>query len=186
MRSTASGGTVAITGGTLVVDSGGDGMDSNGSVTMSGGTVVVSGPTGNGNGALDYDGTWNQTGGFLVAAGSSGMVMAPSSTSPQSSLLSTFTSQAAGTVVHIESTEGDSIVTFAPAKAYQSIVVSSPDVTTDASYEVSVGGTTSTANAAGLADSGDYEGGSVVDTTTAAEAVSSGGMGGMGGGPGRR
>lgn len=37
----------------------------------------VCGPTGNGNGALDYDGSCEITGGILVAAGSAGMAEAP-------------------------------------------------------------------------------------------------------------
>lgn len=63
-----------------------------------GGTILVCGPTGNGNGALDYDGSCEITGGILVAAGSSGMAEAPGSSSSQCSLMVTYSStQPAGT-----------------------------------------------------------------------------------------
>ncbi|MCM3627810.1 carbohydrate-binding domain-containing protein [Paenibacillus glycanilyticus] len=70
----ASEGLLTISGGNLYVDAEGDGLDANGSIAMTGGNVMVNGPTMNGNGALDYDGTFNMTGGTLVPAGSSGMV----------------------------------------------------------------------------------------------------------------
>ena len=47
----------------------------NGNVTMSGGIVIVNGPTQGGNGALDYNGTFEITGGTLVAAGTTDMAM---------------------------------------------------------------------------------------------------------------
>lgn len=58
---------------TLYVASG-DGLDSNGNAVMTGGTALVSGPTNGGNGALDYNGTFNISGGILVAVGATGMV----------------------------------------------------------------------------------------------------------------
>ena len=44
------------------------------------GTVIANGPTNDGNGPLDYLGTFNISGGFLVAVGSSGMAQVPSAT----------------------------------------------------------------------------------------------------------
>ncbi|MFT9497334.1 carbohydrate-binding domain-containing protein, partial [Anaerosolibacter sp.] len=74
---------LTINGGYISVDSSGDGLDANGSIYMSGGTVLVNGPTAGNNGALDYDRTFEMTGGFLIAAGSSGMAQAPSEESTQ-------------------------------------------------------------------------------------------------------
>jgi hypothetical protein len=166
--------TLTISGGKLVVDAGGDGIDINGSVTMTAGTVIVHGPTARNNAAVDYDGTFAISGGFLVAAGSSGMVQAPSGTSSQRSLLSTFASQAAGTLVHIESLDGADIVTFAPSKAYQSIVVSSGTLSATATYQVSLGGTAVGSGVFGLYEAGDYSGGSALGTTTTAAAAARG------------
>ena len=163
--------TLTMSGGRLVVDAGGDGIDINGSVTMTGGTAIVNGPTARGNSAVDYDGTFNISGGLLVGAGSSGMAMAPSGTSSQASLLSNFATQNAGTVVHIKSTDGKSLLTFAPTKAYQSITISSADISRDATYQVYVGGIATGGNTFGLYEAGAYDGGTLLATTTAAAAA---------------
>ncbi len=144
-----------INGGTVVVNANGDGLDVNGSITMTGGLVIVNGPTEQMNGALDYDGTFEITGGFFVTAGSSGMAMAPSNSSSQNSVLINFTStQAAGTVVHIQNSAGEDLLTFAPAKAYQSITFSSPQLAQGTAYTVYLGG-----NSTGTASDGVYQGG---------------------------
>ena len=170
--------SLTISGGTAWLDAGGDGIDIGGNVTMSGGTVVVNGPTVQGNGPLDYDGTWDQSGGVLVAVGSAGMAQAPSSTSSQLALASSFTTQSAGTPIRVTSADGQVIVSFVPTKTYESLVVSTPDIAAEVSYDVSVGGTATDIASSGLAASS--TGGSVIDTTTSAEAASSGGMGGGG------
>lgn len=131
-----------ITGGNVYLDSDGDGLDSNGSIYMSGGTVVVNGPTSNGNGALDYNQTFEISGGLLIAAGSSGMAQAPSETSTQNSLLINYSQkQSAGTLVNITDDSGNSIITFMPKKEYQTLVVSSPDLKLDSTYQLYYGGT---------------------------------------------
>jgi hypothetical protein len=68
--------------------------------------VIVNGPTNDGNGALDYMGTFTIDGGFLVAVGSSGMAMTPTTDSAQYSVLVNFTSMvSAGTMLHFETVE---------------------------------------------------------------------------------
>ena len=185
---------LTITGGNLTVNSKGDGLDSNGSITMSGGTVIVNGPTENNNGSLDYDGTFVMTGGFLVAAGSSGMVQATSDKSTQAGVLMTFTkTQQAGALVHLEDSAGNAIITFAPSKNYQSVFVSSPNLKQNASYTLSSGGSSTGTATKGLYDGGTYQGGTkVVDfktstlitwlSETGVTAARSGMMGGPGGG----
>jgi len=133
---------LTISGGYLAVNAGGDGLDSNGSIVMSGGTVLVNGPTGNGNGALDYDGTFELSGGTLIAAGSAGMAQAPSEDSTQRSIMMTFPqTQEAGTLVTLRDDSGAAVAAFAPAKAFQTVVVSTPEVKSGASYSLSTGGT---------------------------------------------
>ena len=91
---------LTINGGTLVVDADGDGLDSNGDATITGGTIVVNGPTTDGNGALDVNGTFTVSGGTLLAAGSSGMAVAPSTSSTQGWVAATLTTAVpAGTAV---------------------------------------------------------------------------------------
>ncbi|WP_337100629.1 carbohydrate-binding domain-containing protein [Paenibacillus sp. YIM B09110] len=154
---------LVISGGYLSVDAAGDGLDSNGSVQMSGGTVIVNGPTNNGNGSLDYDGSFVMTGGYLISAGSSGMVQATADTSTQPGILMTFTAaQQAGTLVHLEDSEGKAIMTFAPAKSYQAVFVSSPDLKQNSSYTIYSGGTSTGTETNGLYEGGTYEGGTKV------------------------
>ena len=54
---------------TLLSDASGDGIDSNGNFYVKGGEIYVSGPENDGNGALDYSGDAQITGGTIVAAG---------------------------------------------------------------------------------------------------------------------
>lgn len=130
-----------INGGYIVVDSMGDGFDINGAIEMTGGTVIISGPTSNMNGALDYDRSFKMTGGFLVAVGSSGMAQAPDSSSTQCSVMINLRAAVrADTLVHVETSEGKELFSFTPAKAYQSIVFSSPDLEKGSTYDVYFGG----------------------------------------------
>jgi len=188
----ASGGTLAISGGYLVVDAGGDGLDSNGSAAMSGGTVLVNGPTNSGNGPLDYNGTFEQTGGVLIAAGSAGMAQAPSESSSQLAVQMTFPSALeAGTLVTLKDSSGQPIVTFAPAKTFQSIVISTPELKAGETYTFYTGGTSTGTAKDGLYEGGESEGGTKVvsfemgDTVTYVNesGVTTGGsgMGGPGG-----
>ncbi|MGQ8873247.1 carbohydrate-binding domain-containing protein [Paenibacillus sp. TSA_86.1] len=152
-----------INGGSLTVNAVGDGLDSNGSITMTGGTVIVNGPTNNGNGALDYDGTFVINGGYLVAAGSSGMAQGTSDASTQNTIVMTFPeTQKAGTLVHVQDSKGNNILTFAPVKDYQNVVVSSPDLAKDGSYVIFSGGTSTGKSVDGLYTGGTYSGGTQV------------------------
>lgn len=149
-----------INGGYVVVDASGDGLDSNGSIFMTGGTVLVSGPVDNANGPLDYAGSFAMTGGFLVAAGSSGMAQAPDSSSTQNSVLINLdSSQAAGVLFHIESEDKTDILTYAPAKQYNSVVLCSPDLKTGSTYKVDYGGTSTGTVTDGLYTGGTYTSG---------------------------
>jgi len=174
-----------VNGGYIAIDAMGDGLDINGTVDMTAGVVIVNGPTNNGNGPLDYLGAFNISGGFLVAAGSSGMAQAPSTSSTQYSVMHTFSSpQAAGTMVHIETQDGEEILTFVPTKAYQSIVLSSPELKNGSTYVVYSGGSATGAATDGLVSDGTYTPGAQVASLTISSMVT--GAGSFGGGfPGR-
>lgn len=131
-----------INGGYIYTDAMGDGLDANGSIEMTNGTVIVNGPTNSGNGALDYDGTFNISGGLLIASGSSGMVQGPSEGTGQYSVIMNFSSvQEAGTLLSLVDQDGNEVVTFAPNKQFQSVVISSPDIKKDMTYTLYTGGT---------------------------------------------
>jgi hypothetical protein len=103
-----------INGGYIVIDATGDGLDINGSINMTAGVVIVNGPTSSANGALDFV-NFTMSGGFLVAAGSSGMAQTPSTSSTQYSVMVNFSSsQSADTMVHFETEDGEEILTFVP------------------------------------------------------------------------
>jgi hypothetical protein len=183
-----------INGGYIYVDATGDGIDSNGPIDMSGGVVLVIGPTSNNNGALDCMSGFDITGGFLVAVGSSGMAQGPSETSSQYSVIYNFeSSQAAGTTVHLESSDGQDILTFVPTREYQSVVLSSPELENGATYAVYSGGSSSGTVTDGLYSGGTYSAGTEVASFTVSSVVTSAGLarqgfrggGRPGGGPDR-
>lgn len=150
---------VVITGGTLSIDAEGDGLDSNGNVTMSGGIVIVNGPTQGGNGALDYNGTFEITGGTLVAAGTTDMAMNVSGGTQRSVAITFDQSQAADTLITLQDTEGNTLLSYAPSKDFQHVVISSPDLQS-ADYTLLSGGSNSETSVYGL-----YQGGSVKDAS---------------------
>ncbi len=131
---------ILINGGTITVDAAGDGIDSNGNLYITGGTLYVYGPTGNGDGALDYNGTADISGGNVFVAGSSGMAQGFSDTSTQYSILYNLTSvSTAGTEVTLKDSSGKVVASFTPAKDYQSIVISLPELTKNVTYTLTSG-----------------------------------------------
>lgn len=134
---------VKITGGKLVINADGDGVDSNGNLYVSGGETYVSGPTNNGNGALDYNGTAEITGGIFVAAGSSGMAQNFGASSTQGSILVNAQSSTTDPVV-LKDESGKEILSFTPEKTYNSVVVSCPEIEKGKTYTLSMCGTDTT------------------------------------------
>jgi hypothetical protein len=170
-----------VNGGYVAIDAMGDGLDINGPIEMTGGAVIINGPTANNNGALDYSGAFQITSGFLVAVGSSGMAQAPSASSTQYSVMHNFTSpQAGGAMVHIETQDGEEILTFVPTKAYQSVVLSSPELENGSTYVVYSGGSSTGTVTDGLYSGGTYTAGAPVSSFTISSMVT--GAGAFGGG----
>ncbi|MGC3975186.1 MAG: hypothetical protein QM771_12500 [Nitrospira sp.] len=163
MGEVSDGSQLIIMGGKITVDAGGDGIDSNGTVTMSSGTVIVNGPTTDGNGALDTT-SFDISGGTLVAAGSSGMAVAPSATSSQGWVMISQTLTTGQTIELLD--QDTSLASYTAAKDISNIVISAPGIVSGSSYSFEVDGS----------DSG---------TVTAGEAAAGMG-GGMGQGPGPR
>jgi hypothetical protein len=164
-------------------------LDSNGTGTLNDGVVIVNGPTENMNGSLDVGGSLVVNGGFLVAVGSAGMAQSPSTASAQYSALITLPGiLQAGSVVHIESDKGETILTFAPTKVYQTVVISSPEMENGLTYVVYAGGQATGTVTDGLYVDGTYAEGEEVASFTITSIVTgeSTGMGGIpGGGPDR-
>lgn len=183
---------IRFSGGYVVINATGDGIDSNGNVVQAGGTVLVNGPVTPMNGALDFDGSYQISGGILAAAGSSGMAQAPDSDSKQNSLAVLFdNTQEANTPVNITDSSGKSILTFVPSKKFQSVVVSAPNLKQGSTYTINTGGN-SDVNEDGFSNAGSHSGGTKLTDVTLSgvqtvissngKAVTLGGRGGPGGG----
>ena len=95
----------------------------------------------------------------------------------------------AGTLVHIASENGDAVLTFLPTKAYQSVVLSSPDLVQGATYTVYTGGSATGTAVDGLITGGTTTTGtpSTEFTVTSVTTFAGSYRGGFpGGGPGAR
>ena len=137
-----------VNGGTLEVWASGDGLDSNGSATITGGEITVYGPTTDGNGALDVNGTFDVSGGTLMATGSAGMMVAPSTDSAQGWIATALgTTAAAGSEVVITDADGAEVAAYTIQKDFASVVYSSADIEPGATYTVTVDGTATTVTA---------------------------------------
>ncbi len=132
--------SIHILGGTIRVNAGGDGLDSNGDMFLSGGSVTVDGPVSNGNGALDYNGVFELTGGTLAVSGSAGMAQGPSSSANQATLLVYVSGS--GTVTLADSS-GSELIAYTPAKTYQMLAISTPQMRQGETYTLSIGGQSS-------------------------------------------
>jgi hypothetical protein len=172
---------IFIRGGFIYINSGADGLDSDGYIEMSGGTVIIDGPIPSSfpNGAIDYgNGAFNMTDGLLVAVGMSGMAQGPSPTSTQYSVIINLNVQRpANTLVHLQTTSGETVLTFKPTKAYQSIVFSSPEVA-PGSYDLYLGGSSTGTLSFGIYEGGTYTPGIKYITFTISQITTTVGGGG--------
>jgi hypothetical protein len=140
-------------------------------LTITGGYTDVSGPTNSGNGALDASQA-TISGGVLIAAGSSGMAVGFDSNSDQCSLMYTYQStQSAGTLITLTDASGNVVVSFAPQKSYQNVVISSPEMVSGSTYTLYSGGSVS-----GGSLSGGTEAASITLSGVSTTAGSGGGM----------
>lgn len=133
---------LTVSGGEITMTVNGDGLDANGSLEVSGGTVYIYGPTGSGNGSLDYNQDGIITGGTVIAAGSSGMAMNFGQNSTQGSIFVSVGNASAGTEVKLTDSSGNIIARFTPAVSFQSVLISTPDITSDGTYTLSIGDST--------------------------------------------
>jgi hypothetical protein len=161
-----------IHGGYIVVNADGDGVDVNGAVEMTAGTVIVNGPTDPRNGAIDYDATFTLSGGAVIAAGSAGMAQSAGNVSSQYSILINFEQAIpAGTLIHIQDSQENDILTYSPAKLYQSIAFTSPALVRGETYTVFIGGTASGTVTDGLYQVDTYTPGDEYTTLTLSEMI---------------
>lgn len=135
---------IQISGGMLTVNAGGDGLDSNGDLTVTGGEIYIDGPVQGGDGALDCSGTATISGGTVIAAGSSGMAENFSSSSTQGSMLVTVSDAMVSGEITLQDSNGNTLLSYTPAKSYNSVVISCPKLTRGETYTLLAGDTTTT------------------------------------------
>jgi hypothetical protein len=164
----SDGSSITISGGLIAVYSAtGDGVDTNGTGSMSGGTLIVHGPIASPEVAIDHNGDFAVTGGILVAAANCNTMtqaMSISGSTQYSVLVKLSSAQSAGTLFHVQNSSGTSLLTFKPAKAFQSIIFSSPSLTAG-TYSFYYGGSASgTLSGYGLYSSETYTAGTLYKT----------------------
>jgi hypothetical protein len=136
----SDGGTLFINGGTIYINSVGDGIDVNGSIEMTGGYVVVYGSTTDMQSSIDYDETFNISGGTIIALGSDGMVQTLSNSSTQASLmLADMSSYTSDTTVTLTDEIGNIIIEVESIKYFEAVTISSPAMVEGQSYTLTVG-----------------------------------------------
>lgn len=131
--------SIQISGGKIHINADGDGVDSNGSLLVTGGELYISGPVDDRNGALDYDGEACITGGIVVAAGSSGMAVNFGDSSTQGSILVSVPRQENGGEIVLKDAAGKALLTYMAEKAFDSVVVSSPELVLGGRYRILAG-----------------------------------------------
>ncbi|MGN0436918.1 MAG: carbohydrate-binding domain-containing protein [Lachnospiraceae bacterium] len=142
MFATEEGAYIHIAGGSLHVNAYGDGLDSNGDLFVSGGTTYVSGPVNGGNGALDYNGEGQITGGIFIAAGSFDMAQNFGTSSTQGAMLVSFDSQTAGSTISLADSNDKELISWNADKEYSCVVISCPEITEGNSYTLTAGSCT--------------------------------------------
>lgn len=157
------GSSLNIYGGTVYINtSRGDGIDSNGNFTITAGTVVVHGPQSQPEVGLDVNGTSTISGGIIMISGpnSGNMIETFSASSSQNSILVKFSStKSANSIFHLEDSDGNDLLTFAPSRSYSYIIFSSPKLSKGVSYAVYNGGSSSGENTNGYYTNGTYSSG---------------------------
>lgn len=130
---------VNITGGTVIVNAAGDGIDSNGNLYVSGGTLYVSGAANSGNGALDYAMEAKITGGTVIAAGASGMAVNFGENSTQCSIMVNIQNMVQGEIT-LKNSDNEILASYTPETAYNSVVISVPEIEIGKTYYVTMAG----------------------------------------------
>lgn len=134
-----------INGGTLKINAGlgaeGDGIDSNGYLVINGGNVYTMANEQSPDGGLDADGDILINGGYVVSTGVRNDQV--SSDSAQQYMTLNFASSIpAGSAIELKDGDGKALLSFTTEKACQSVIFSSPDLTQDVAYTLTVDGVT--------------------------------------------
>lgn len=121
-----------------IIDASGDGIDSNGDLEVTGGVLIVYGPTSSGDGALDYDGNSSITGGKVIAFGMGGMAQNFNNATQGSILYNFNSSYKVDTLMSLIDSSNETLVSVKTKKTFNSIAVSTPDITNNGVYTLKI------------------------------------------------
>lgn len=183
--------SINISGGKVYAyASNNDGIDSNGSMVISGGLVIGVGTSAPESGIdCDNSNKFRINGGTVIGMGGT-LQTNPSSSSTQRSVVYNGVSATKGEKICVLDSKGTPILTFAFPRTMSgaTFFFSTPDITSEASYTLSSGGTLSdfTDSWNGWHAGGAWSNGTQVGTFTSSSIVTVVGSsnGGLGGGPG--
>lgn len=140
-----------IAGGEIWLNTMADGIDSNGDLYIEGGTLYLTGPESRGDGILDYNGVAFLSGGTIFAAGKVGMLQTFDESSEQNYLVVYYPElQEQGTMVQLTDSTGADLGSYAPEKAFEVMLISSPQLETGKTYQVVTGEETAEVSVEGL------------------------------------
>lgn len=148
------GGVITINDGTFYIYSEGDGIDSNQDLIINGGNIFVEASGANDNAALDCDGAYKINGGTVVGLGM-GMMQNPDSDSVAYTILWNLSSKLLGNTSYSIYKNGVELISFESIAEYQTLTVSSPDITAD-TYTFYQGGSHSGILSYGIYKNGSY------------------------------
>lgn len=127
---------ITINNTNMYINASGDGIDANGNIYINGGTIIINGPTNSGNSALDYDKEFCITSGLFIASGSSGMAQNASSSSTQNTVMINFDNTIEENDIISIKNNVNEILTYKSSKDFQSVVISSPNLEKNETYEI--------------------------------------------------
>ena len=157
-------------GGSVVIDALGDGIDLNGKGMLSGGRLFINGPTATKDGALDTMDALVATGGLILGVGAAAFASAPTTTSPQASMLANLAStQPAGSALLIVDASGRVLAGFKAVRPWQSVVFTSSQLAKGQAYKLYVGGKLSGTPIGSYYPSGSTQGATLVGTFAAGQ-----------------
>lgn len=131
---------IEVSGGSMKIYSGGDGLDSNGKLLISGGYTYVTNPTSGDVSVLDSDMTPVITGGTYIGLAISTMMAETfGGESTQGVIACTCGTQAAGSALVIKDSSGKEILSLATEYRTVLIIISTPQIISGESYDISIG-----------------------------------------------
>ena len=140
-------GSIVISGGNVYIQAAGDGIDANGTLDITGGSVTVCAPTTGDTSVLDYDRKGVISGGVFVGTGARNMVQTLTGEGQGVISLISNGKFSAGTKITLYDDNGNLIFEYSPMLDFQIFIYSSPEIKSNESYILELGGNKTTLTA---------------------------------------